>query len=197
MGFNQNNRELVMKNKIFQIIFFLLVCFFPSSCKIYEKELDNPVDHKADNAPDLPALVFFPKSQSKSLLDTVKVESFIVFYSDSLAPFSAIELSFNYDQSLLELDTIIPGLFITDTNNSTPLFVYNYDTPGMVELLAFFLDEEKIAIEGTGHLADLRFHPLESGVTIVDYQIESCFIYDNNDNMIQLNGKRAAEVIIE
>jgi len=180
--------------KKFLLFFFIL---FSVSCRIYEKELDNPVDQKADNVTELPALVFYPKSQTNTMSDTIKVESFIVFKEDSLVPFSIIELSFNYDSSILELDTIVPGLFITDTSGSTPLFVYNNDSSGTVELLAYFLDEEKLVIEGTGHIADLKFHPIELGVTTVDYELESCSIYDNDDNVIKLNGKRVAEVIVE
>ena len=177
--------------------FFLLLFFISISCRIYEKELDNPVDQKADNVTELPALVFYPKSQTRTMLDTINVESFIVFKEDSLVPFSIIQLSFNYDNTLLELDTIIPGLFITDTNSSTPLFVYNDDSTGKVELLAYFLDDVKFLIEGTGHLADLKFHPKETGSTSIDHELNSCFIYDNDDNLIELNGTRVAEVIIQ
>ncbi len=185
-----------MIKKIIRAHIFYFFIFF-LSCKIYEKELDNPVDEKADNAPELPALVFYPKSQIKTMSDTIKVESFIVFKTDSLVPFSTIELLFNYDNNMLELDTVVPGLFITDTSKSTPLFVYNHDSTGTVELLAYFLDEEKVSLEGTGHLADLKFYPKESGVTTIDYELGSCFIYDNEDNLIELNGTRVAEVTIQ
>ena len=120
-----------------------------------------------------------------------------MFKEDSLVPFSIIELSLNYDNSILELDTIIPGLFITDTSSSTPLFVYNNDSAGRVELFAYFLDEVKLVIEGTGHLADLKFHPKESGVTTIDYELGSCLIYDNEENLIELKGTRLAEVTIQ
>ena len=178
----------------FLIFLFFIFCV---SCRLYEKELDNPVDQKADNVTELPALVFYPKSQTKTISDTIKVESFIVFKEDSLVPFSIIELSLNYDNSILELDTIIPGLFITDTSSSTPLFVYNNDSAGRVELFAYFLDEVKLVIEGTGHLADLKFHPKESGVTTIDYELGSCLIYDNEENLIELKGTRLAEVTIQ
>jgi len=187
----------MMKQNIWTSFFLFSFFLFSVSCRVYEKELDNPVDQKADNVTELPALVFYPKSQTKTMSDTIKVESFIVFKEDSLVPFSIIELSFNYDNSILELDTIVPGLFITDTSNSTPLFVYNDDSAGRVELLAYFLDEVKLVIEGTGHLANLKFHPTGLGVATVDYELGSCFVYDNDDNVIELNGTRVAEVTIQ
>ena len=73
----------MMKQNIW-ISFFLLLFFIFISCRIYEKELDNPVDQKADNVTELPALVFYPKSQTRTMLDTINVESFIVFKEDSL-----------------------------------------------------------------------------------------------------------------
>ena len=171
--------------KFFLYSIFMLGLFF-WSCTIHKKELDNPVDHEADYATALPSLVFYPKTQEKTINDSVKVESFIVFKSDSTAPFSGVQVVINYDAEFLELDTLKPGLFI-----------YNNDAPGNIELFAYFLDTLKISIEGTGHLADIIFQPLSTGTTTIEYDLENCQIIDDTDHIIGLNGERTAEVVIQ
>ena len=176
---------------------FFLFWLFYWSCTIHKKELDNPVDHEADYAATPPSLVFYPKTQQKTMNDSVIVESFIVFKSDSTVPFSGIQVVINYDSEILQLDTLKPGLFITDTSRANPLFVYNNDASGNIELFAYFLDTVKLNIQGTGHLADIFFQPLESGTSTVEYELENCQVIDYNDNVIELNGERIAEVIIQ
>ena len=176
-------------------LFTLWIFFW--SCTIHKRELDNPVDHEADYAAPPPSLVFYPKTQQKTMNDSVKVESFIVFKSDSTAPFSGVQVVINYNAVILELDTLKPGLFITDSSTANPLFVYNNDTPGNIELFAYFLDTVKLDIEGTGHLADIIFQPLSAGTATIEYELEACQIIDHNDNVIELNGERTAEVIIQ
>ncbi|MEC9307222.1 MAG: cohesin domain-containing protein [Candidatus Neomarinimicrobiota bacterium] len=176
---------------------FFMLWLFIWSCTIHKKELDNPVDHEADYAAPPPSLVFYPKTQEKTMNDSVKVESFIVFKSDSTAPFSGVQVVINYNAEVLELDTLKPGLFITDTSKTNPLFVYNNETSGNIELFAYFLDTVKLDIEGTGHLADIIFQPLATGTALVEYELENCQVIDHNDHVIELNGERTAEVIIQ
>ena len=176
---------------------FIIFWIFLWSCTIYEKELDNPVDHQADYAAAVPSLVFYPKTQQKTINDSVKVESFIVFKSDSTVPFSGIQVVINFDETVLALDTLKPGLFISDTSKAVPLFVYNNSTPGNIELFAFFLDTVKLNIEGTGHLADIIFQPLGAGTATIEYDLKNCQIIDINDQEIVLNGERTAEVVIQ
>ena len=176
-------------------LFTLWIFFW--ACTIHKRELDNPVDHEADYAVPPPSLVFYPKTQEKTMNDSVKVESFIVFKSDSTAPFSGVQVVINYDAAVLELDTLKPGLFITDTSKANPLFVYNNDAPGNIELFAYFLDTVKLNIEGTGHLADIIFQPLATGTATIEYKLENCQVIDHNDNVIELNGERTAEVVIQ
>ena len=182
--------------KFYHHSFFVLWLFF-WSCTIHKKELDNPVDQDADYAAPLPSLVFYPKTQEKTMNDSVKVESFIVFKSDSTAPFSGVQVVINYNAAVLALDTLKPGLFITDTNKVNPLFVYNNETPGNIELFAYFLDTVKLDIEGTGHLADIIFQPLTTGTAIIEYELENCQVIDHDDHVIEINGERTAEVVIQ
>ena len=70
-----------------------------SSCTIYDKIFDNPVDFKAneERGIEAPTLVFYPKSQTKTQTDSIIVGSFIVFKDDSTEPFQV----YNYKLSSL------------------------------------------------------------------------------------------------
>ena len=98
-----------------------LACLVVYSCTIFEKDFDNPVDFEANEEKGIgaPTLVFYPKSQTKTTSDSVVVGSFIVFKDDSsMEDFSGVHLQIIFPDSYLELDTVKPGLFITDTNKS-------------------------------------------------------------------------------
>ena len=180
-------------------LIIILACLVVYSCTIFEKDFDNPVDFEANEEQGIgaPTLVFYPKSQTKSLSDSVLIESFIIFKPDSIEPFAGVHLQIEFPNSFLELDTIKPGLFITDTSKATPLFTYSYDGENIIDIYTFFLDTVKYNIEGTGHIADLVFTPFNTGTDSIRYNLKFCEMIDYNDNIIDLNGDRAAEVIIQ
>jgi len=186
--------------KSFHGLFILfLALLFVSSCTIYEKLFDNPVDFEANEERGIgaPTLVFYPKTQTLAGNDSVLVGSFIVFKEDSTKPFAGIHLQIEFPNALLELDTIKPGLFITDTSNATPLFTYTYDSINTIDIYAYFLDTLKKDLEGTGHLADLVFNPVGVGSDSVFYNLDNCEMINHQDHEIIINGIRGAEVIIE
>ena len=129
--------------------------------------------------------------------DSVIVKSFIVFKPDSIYAFAGVHLQVVFPHSFLELDTLKPGFFITDTSQATPLFTYSYDGDDTIDIFAYFLDTVKLDIEGTGHLADIIFSPSSTGSDSVKYNLKSCEIIDHDDNTIELRGDRGAAVIVE
>ena len=176
----------------------IFVITIACSCTIYDKIFDNPVDHKAneDQGIGAPTLVFYPKTQTITQADSILVGSFIVFKEDSTEPFSGIHLQIEFPNALMELDTIVPGIFITDTSQSTPLFTYTYDDD-IVDIYAYFLGTVKLDLEGTGHLADLIFNPLTTGNDSIGYNLNECVIIDYEDSPIEINGMRGAEIIVQ
>ena len=90
--------------------FAVLFCstFILSTCTIYDKIFDNPVDFKAneERGVEAPTLVFYPKSQTKTQTDSIIVGSFIVFKDDSTEPFSGLQIQIEFPNNLIELDTI-------------------------------------------------------------------------------------------
>ena len=186
--------------KPFHGLFILsLALLFVNSCTIYEKLFDNPVDFEAneERGIEAPTLVFYPKTQTVTQIDTILVESFIVFQEDSTQPFAGVHLQIEFPNALLELDTIKPGLFITDTSNATPLFTYTYDSINTIDIYAYFLDTLKKDLDGTGHLADLVFNPIEVGSDSVFYNLDECEIIDHQDAQIDINGERGAEIVVQ
>ncbi len=185
-----------MKPRLHLILSFYLVF---SSCTIYEKLFDNPVDFKANEERGIsaPTLVFYPKTQTASQSDSVIIGSYIVFKEDSTKPFSGSHIQISFPNDLLQLDTILPGLFITDTNKSTPLFTYTYNNFNEIDIYTYFLDTLKRDIEGTGHIADIIFNPLGSGSDSIYYNLQNCLIIDYEENQVDINGFRGAEIIIQ
>ena len=186
--------------KLFHGLFILsLALLFVNSCTIYEKLFDNPVDFEANDERGIgaPTLVFYPKTQTLAEDDSALVGSFIVFKEDSTKPFAGVHLQIEFPNALLELDTIKPGLFITDTSNATPLFTYTYDSINTIDIYAYFLDTLKKDLVGTGHLADLIFNPVGIGSDSVFYNLDRCEMINHQDHEIIINGIRGAEIIIE
>ncbi len=173
--------------------------FILSACTIYDKIFDNPVDFKANEEQGIEAatLVFYPKSQMVTQADSILVGSYIVFKEDSTEPFSGLHLKIEFPNDLIELDTIFPGQFITDTSQSTPLFAYTYEDGNIIDIYAYFLGTTKLDLEGTGHLADLIFNPLTTGSDSIHYDLSASTIIDHLDREINVRGVRGAEIIIQ
>ena len=186
--------------KPFRGLFILsLALLFVSSCTIYEKLFDNPVDFEANEEQGIgaPTLVFYTKTQTIAEGDPALVGSFIVFKEDSTKPFAGVHLQIEFPNALLELDTIKPGLFITDTSNATPLFTYTYDSINTIDIYAYFLDTLKKDLEGTGHLADLVFNPVGVGSDSVFYNLDNCEMINHQDAQLDINGERGAEIVVQ
>jgi len=83
---------------------FFLFFLFIASCKIYEKELDNPNDNTANEELGIypPSVVFFPKQQTKTINDSVSVGAYIVFSDTSTISFSGTHLNIEFDASMLQ-----------------------------------------------------------------------------------------------
>ena len=118
-----------------------IIVFISFSCKLYKKDFDNPVDYEAnsDLGINAPALVFYPKTQTININESFIFESVIVFHKDSIQAFSGAHLRVHFPNQLIKLDTIVPGLFITDTSQSNPLFTYTFDGNNMIDFYTYLL----------------------------------------------------------
>tara|TARA_X000001036_G_scaffold128995_1_gene122020 strand:+ start:8748 stop:9308 length:561 start_codon:yes stop_codon:yes gene_type:complete len=180
---------------------YISLLFF-SSCTIYDKELDNPNDNKANEDIGVypPSVVLFPKEQTKTISDTVFIGAYIVFSDTSIISFSGAHLNIEYNNSLLEIDSIAPGWIgpgsLTDSNKTTPLFTYT-ESQGILDIYAYYLSTSDIEIDSLTHIAEIWFKPLSTGESTVRYDTSQCQIIKYDDSIIPINGVRDASVKIQ
>ena len=68
---------------------------------------------------------------------------------------------------------------------------------GSIDIYAYFLDTLKLNIEGTGEIAKIIFQSKSIGSDSIYYNLEQCELINSNDEIIELNGTRSAEITIE
>ena len=183
----------------FLYLYIILTSLIIFSCTLEKKNFDNPVDFEANEEIGVgaPAIVFYPLTQTIALQDSFEIGSYIVFKEDSIKAFSGVHFKIHFPNDLLDLDTILPGLLMTDTNQSTPLFNYLYDEESGIDIFAYFLDTVKQDLENTGHIATIKFKPNSTGSDSIDYIMSECEVINFYDDLIQLNGQRSAKIIIK
>ena len=178
----------------------LIFCFL--SCTIYDNNLDNPNDNEANEELGVypPSLVFFPKQQTKTLTDTVRLGAYIVFSDTSIISFSGAHLNIQYDNSLLEIDSLAAGWIgpgsMTDSNRTTPLFTYT-ENSGQLDIYAYYLSISDVSIDSVTHIAEIWFKPKSTGTSTVSYDTSLCEIVKFDENFISINGTREASIIIQ
>ena len=179
------------------LILFLLFIF---ACSIEKKAFDNPVDIHADYAPDPPYLSFFPKLQTASVAAICSVGAYIVFDSVHTPPFTGVHLNIEFDESILEIDTLVPGWIgpgsMTDSNQTTPLFTYTINE-GMLDIFSYYLDVEETSIDSVTHVAEILFNPLQTGTTEVRYDTTQCEVVQTDDTIVQIKGSRVATITVQ
>ena len=146
----------------------------------------------------MPRLLFFIPSRKLKLRQIQLLSGLLLsLRKTQQSLFSGLQIQIEFPNNLIELDTILPGLFLTDTSQSTPLFTYTYNGNNLVDIYAYFLGTTKLDLDGTGHLADLIFNPLTDGTDSIYYNLNECTLINHQDEEIDINGNRAAEIIIE
>ena len=185
--------------RLFYLFFFL---FFISKCTIYENNIDNPNDNDANEELGVfpPSLVFFPKQQTKTISDTIRLGAYVVFSDTSIVSFSGAHLNIKYDNNLLELDSLAPGWIgpgsLTDSNKTTPLFTY-VENQGALDLYAYYLSTTDISIDSLTHIAEIWFKPKSIGTSVVSYDTSQCELIKFDETMISIKGTREASIIIQ
>ena len=64
---------------LYRLLLFVFLLFFSSSCRVYDKDLDNPNDNKANEELGVfpPSVVLFPKEQTKTKNEKCKKIDFL------------------------------------------------------------------------------------------------------------------------
>lgn len=189
-----------MANINFLTVFLIYILF--SSCEVYDKELDNPNDNIANEELGVypPSLVFFPKQQTKTMSDSVRIGAYIVFSDSSNQSFSATHLKIEFDNSMLQIDSLAPGWIgpgsMTDSNNTTPLFTHSVNQ-GILDIYAYYLSITETSIDSLTHIAEIWFKPLATGESTIQYDTSQCEIINNDEVIIDIKGTRSASILIQ
>ena len=187
--------QKIIRIESIAIIFLSCIVFF--SCKTYEITLDNPIDVIADSIAGVfpPALTMHPLTQTVSNGDSVKIGTYIIEHDTTLA---GVHAHITYNAELLQLDTIIPGVLLTNSGANTPLFTYSI-VFGQIDIFAWYLGEEGALsyVTETGHIAELYFTALNSGETLIEYDTTQCELVTPLDETISIRGVRNATVTIQ
>ena len=199
MGRRDSKTKITDQLRLFYPV-ILILSFL--SCTIYDNNLDNPNDNEANEELGVypPSLVFFPKQQTKALTDTISLGAYIVFSDTSIISFSGARLNIQYDNSLLEIDSLAPGWIgpgsMTDSNRTTPLFTYT-ENSGQLDIYAYYLSTSDVSIDSVTHIAEIWFKPKLTGTSIVSYDTSLCEIVKFDENFVPINGTREASIIIQ
>jgi hypothetical protein len=183
--------------RIESIAISFLSCIIFFSCKTYEIKLDNPIDAIADSIAGVfpPALTMHPLTQIVSSGDSVIIGTYIIDPDTTLA---GVHAHIRYNAELIQLDTILPGVLLTNNGANTPLFTYSV-VFGEIDIFAWYLGEEGALsyVTETGHIAELYFTALNSGETLVEYDTTQCELVTPLDETISIRGIRNATVTIQ
>ena len=183
--------------RIESIVIISLSCIIFFSCKTYEIKLDNPIDVIADSIAGVfpPALTMHPLTQIVSNGDSVTIGTYIIDHDTTLA---GVHAHIAYNAELIQLDTILPGVLLTNSGANTPLFTYSVFF-GEIDIFAWYLGEEGALsyVTETGHIAELYFTALNSGETLVEYDTTQCELVTPLDETISIRGIRNATVTIQ
>ncbi len=187
--------QKIIRIESIAIIFLSCIAFF--SCKTYEITLDNPIDVIADSIAGVfpPALTMHPLTQTVANGDSVNIGTYIIEHHTTLA---GVHAHITYNAELLQLDTIIPGVLLTNSGANTPLFTYSI-VFGQIDIFAWYLGEEGALsyVTETGHIAELYFTALNSGETLIEYDQTQCELVTPLDETISIRGIRNATVTIQ
>ena len=187
--------QKIIRIESIAIIFLSCIVFF--SCKTYEITLDNPIDVIADSIAGVfpPALTMHPLTQTVANGDSVNIGTYIIEHDTTLA---GVHAHITYNAELLQLDTIIPGVLLTNSGANTPLFTYSI-VFGQIDIFAWYLGEEGALsyVTETGHIAELYFTALNSGETLIEYDTTQCELVTPLDETISIRGIRNATVTIQ
>ena len=187
--------QKIIRIESIAIIFLSCIAFF--SCKTYEITLDNPIDVIADSIAGVfpPALTMHPLTQTVANGDSVNIGTYIIEHDTTLA---GVHAHITYNAELLQLDTIIPGVLLTNSGANTRLFTYSI-VFGQIDIFAWYLGEEGALsyVTETGHIAELYFTALNSGETLIEYDTTQCELVTPLDETISIRGIRNATVTIQ
>ena len=135
------------------------------SCDLAKAELDNCQD-LGNYTVDLPGIGFCPELSTGSVNDNIELSISVLDITDA----AGVHAQVNYDASMVKIISADPGDFFL--RSQKPIFVYEDDGQGKLDIYVFFMSSEKTN-SGTGQIADIIVKLLQPGSSEVSITTES------------------------
>tara|TARA_B100001142_G_C14303661_1_gene643900 strand:+ start:1191 stop:1721 length:531 start_codon:yes stop_codon:yes gene_type:complete len=161
--------------------YIILIGFLFISCEIVESELNNPLDTDANAEKGIapPALVFFPDNVTTNTGGNAVVN----VYALEVENVAGIVARVSYDNSKLNVSSVSPGSFFSDSQN--PIFI-SEDNQGTLDIYSFYMGSDKVK-SGTGPIAVIIFTTKVPGSSQLSI-VQGSELLDENDVNIQIKG---------
>ena len=165
--------------KLFTILFVLLFLGCENDITGLDDIRTNPLDEgQADY--EVPAFVFYPDQFDVSLGASFQAEIFAMGAEN----LRGVNVLVQYDPGKLSLQNVNNGGLAT---GSSPMFFTDTDTPGQVEIIAFYLSSDSASVDGNIKIAELVFTTSSIGESMLDF-LPECEMLDPDDNLIEIKG---------
>ena len=140
-------------------------CFLFLSCDLGVAELDNCQD-LANYTVELPGIGFCPELSSGSVNDNIEVSISVLDITGA----AGVHAQVKYDASMIKIISAEAGNFFL--RSQKPIFVYEDDGQGKLDIYVFFMSSEKIN-SGTGQIANIIVKLIQTGSSEISITTES------------------------
>ena len=169
--------NLMRKSFIILITFFILSC--ENDVTGLEEILDNPLDENQVDY-EVPAFVFYPKEFDVNLGTSFQVD----IYAMGAENLRGVNVVLEYNSNKLSLQNINNGGLAAGSN---PIFFEDSDGQGQVEIVAVYMNQDSISVNGNIKVAELVFNATSIGSSTIDF-LPECEMLDPDDNPIEIKG---------
>tara|TARA_Y100000590_G_scaffold231940_1_gene261289 strand:+ start:8010 stop:8549 length:540 start_codon:yes stop_codon:yes gene_type:complete len=164
----------------------ILLILFVLGCENETTDLDdiltNPLDENQVNY-EVPAFVFNPNQYDVDLVNTFSAEVFAMGVENLVGANALIQ----YDPVKLSLVNVKNGDLASGTGGSIPMFFFDNSIPGIVEIVAVYLNSDSVGVSGNIKIAELVFSAATTGESELEF-LPECEMLDPNDNTIEILG---------
>ena len=154
-------------------------CFLFLACDLGTAELDNCQD-LANYSVELPGIGFCPELSSGSVNDNIELSVSVLDVTGA----AGVHAQVKYDPSMVKIISAEAGNFFL--RSQKPIFVYEDDGQGKLDIYVFFMSSEKTN-SGTGQIADILVKLIQPGSSEISITTES-EILDPKDVEIPIKG---------
>ena len=160
-------------------LLFISVVFILLSCDLGKAELDSCLDIE-NYSIDTPGIGFCPELSSGSVGDEIEVNVYALFVPDV----AGIHAQIQYDANKVDIISVTSGEFFK--RSQKPIFVFEDDDEGILDIYTFFMSNE-MTTEGIGGIASIDVRLKSPGESEFNITTKSELL-DSKDTKIPIKG---------